>query len=313
MSRRSLRSHFLDRPPNSIVVVRTDRVGDLILSTPFLATLRQHFPKADITAWVEPYCEAVLEGTELVNKVVTTLPTGYHDLAIGLAPRSECLKRVMATAAPVRLGYVYNKRPLVRLLARRCLTDVEVIKVDPPVHVEHEVEHQDRLARKLGMPGITSHPLSIGYDGPTYDWLVLHLGDRWFTSGWGVDDIVRLCYGLESQARLVVTAGPREAELVRGGAFKEFDLRSNLSFKDWCELISGAQTLISPDTGAVHVAAALQTPVVVAYEESTYDHCSVQWKPWMVEHRSLVKRAPDSTINDILEAVSGLCASRGSR
>lgn len=303
LSRRSLRRHFEERPPNSIVVIRTDRVGDLILSTPFLATLREHYPKADITAWVAPYCEQVLAESPLVDRVVTELPSGFFDLAIGLAPRSRCLKQVLATGAPVRVGYVYRGRPLVQLLALRCLTDFETILVKPPEHVEHEVEHLDRLARHLGMPAITENRLRLGARGPRHDWLVLHLGDRWFSNGWTLDDIVRLCYGLETFGRLVVTAGPREAELVRRGGFEEFDLRSSLSFKDWCELIGGARVLVSPDTGAVHVAAALGTPVVVAYEEASFDHCSVQWKPWMVEHRSVVKGMPDQTLTDVYQGV----------
>jgi lipopolysaccharide heptosyltransferase III len=307
VSRRSLKRYFEGRPPSSIVVVRTDRVGDLILSTPFLATLRHHFPKAHITAWVARYCEPVLAGSSLVDRVVTELPSGYFDLAIGLAPRSLCLKQVLSTQAPVRVGYVYKGRPLVRLLAHRCLTDLETVLVKPPQHVEHEVEHLDRLARRLGMPGITDHRLQLtGKKGRTHDWLVLHLGDRWFTNGWTTDDLVRLCYGLEAFGRLVVTAGPREAELVRGGGFEEFDLRSSLSFKEWCELISGARVLVSPDTGAVHVAAALDTPVVVAYEEDTFEHCSVQWRPWMVEHRALVKGSPDPTIDAVFQGVREL-------
>ena len=115
MRRRSLKRYFEEHPPSSVVVVRTDRVGDLILSTPFLATLRDHFPEAEITAWVAPYCAQVLEGSDLVDHVVTQMPSGHFDLAIGLAPRSQCLKQVLSTGAPVRAGYVYTGRPLVNL------------------------------------------------------------------------------------------------------------------------------------------------------------------------------------------------------
>lgn len=288
------------------MVIRTDRVGDLILSTPFLASLREQYPEAEITAWVSPYCERVLQRSALVDKIVTKAPTGHFDLAVALAPRSECLKRALSTAAAVRVGYVYSGRPLVRLLARRCLTDVEVIAVDPPHKVEHEVHHLDRLARLMGLPPAANRPLQLGISAQTHDWLVLHLGDRWFTNGWDLEALMRLGYGLESLARLVITAGPREAELLKDGGMELFDLRTSLSFEEWCELIGGARTLVAPDTGAVHVAAAMDTPVVVAYEQNTYEHCSVQWAPWMVPHRSLVKRDPDSTIEAILAEVKGI-------
>lgn len=303
---KSLRAYFLEKPPSSIVVVRTDRVGDLILSTPFLQSLRLHFPKAKITLWVSPYCESILAHSGLVDEIVTAKPAGSFELAVGLAPRSECLKQVRATGAPVRVGYVYQGRPLVRLLALRCLTHHEVIRVEPPVKVDHEVKHLDRLARLIGMPDTTRHRLYLRPPGPTHDWLVLHLGDRWFQNGWTVDHVVRLGYGLEAMGRLVVTAGPREAELLKGGAFDEFDLRVNLNFSEWCDLIGGARLLVSPDTGAVHVAAALNTPTVVAYEESTFAHCSVQWAPWKIPYEAIVKGEPEKTLESIFLAARRL-------
>lgn len=305
----SLRTYFSVYPPKSVLVVRTDRVGDLILSTPFLQTLRAHFPKARITLWVAPYCEAILAKSGLVDEIVTSKPASPFDLAVALAPRSECLKQVHSVGATVRLGYVYSGRPLVRLMAKRWLTHCETIKVDPPKVVEHEVEHLDRLARVLGMPGTTQHRLFLRKVGPTHDWIVLHMGDRWFQNGWTVDHVVRLGYGLEAMGRLVVTAGPREAQLVQGGAFDEFDLRVGLQFSEWCDLIGGARLLVSPDTGAVHVAAALNTPTVVAYEEATYDHCSVQWAPWKIPYRAVVKREPEETLQDIFLGAKDLLSS----
>jgi len=298
----SLKQLFESRTPDSILVIRTDRVGDLILSTPFLRSLREQFPSAHITAWVAPYCEQVLIATGLVDSIVTSLPSGHFDLAVSLAPRSESLKNTFASAATLRVGYIYTDRPMVRLLARRCLTHCELIKVSVPDHLEHEVEHLDRLARFMGLPPSTQRPLELGLRFKTKDWSVLHLGDRWFTNGWSVDDVIRLCYGMEAFGRLVVTAGPREAELVARGGFAEFDLRTGLRFAEWCQLIGESKLLVSPDTGAVHVAAALETPVVVAYEAESYQHCSVQWRPWKVPHRALVKGAPDSTVTEILSA-----------
>lgn len=308
LSRKSLRAYFQEKPPRSIVVVRTDRVGDLILSTPFLQSLRAHFPEAEITLWVDPYCESILGQSGLVDRVVTHKPQRGFDLAVGLAPRSECLKSVHSTGAPVRVGYVYQGRPLVRLLAKRCLTHCEVVTVDPPHKVHHEVEHLDRLARLIGMPATRHHKLFLRRIGHTHDWITLHLGDRWFQNGWTLDHVVRLGYGLEAMGRLVVTAGPREAEFVKGGAFEEFDLRVGLGFPQWCDLIEGARLLVSPDTGAVHVAAALNTPTVVAYEEATFAHCSVQWAPWKIPYRAVVKGEPERTLGDIFSAAKELLA-----
>ncbi|MBQ7502579.1 hypothetical protein IJT93_07680, partial [bacterium] len=59
----------------SIAVIRTDHIGDLIVSTPFLRALRQAAPKAEITAVVPEYTAPVLENTNLVSKTLI-----YKDL-----------------------------------------------------------------------------------------------------------------------------------------------------------------------------------------------------------------------------------------
>lgn len=306
----SLKQLLERQPPDRILAVRSDRVGDLLLSTPFLAGLRQGFPQARITALVAPYCAEVLEGTGLVDEIVTELPADPFDLAISLAPRSESLRTVFASGAPLRLGYVYDGRPLVRLASRRYLTHREVVVVKPPRQVAHEVEHLDILARRLGLPSILGEPLRLGQEKGEVKpgRLVFHLGDRWFTNGWELSDLLELIAGLSENHQVLVTAGPRERELLtaHGSGLDGVELASDLTFSEWAQAIGEAGVLVSPDTGAVHVAAAMQTPVVVAYEESTFDHCSHQWSPWRVPYRAVVKGHPGGTITAVKEAVAEL-------
>ena len=83
----------------SAVVIRTDHIGDLVLSTPFLKALRRGLPQARITAVLPPYTREVLEGSPLVDEVrvyshgqeaslrmLGDLRKGHPDLAAGLAP-----------------------------------------------------------------------------------------------------------------------------------------------------------------------------------------------------------------------------------
>ena len=65
-----------------------------------------------------------------------------------------------------------------------------------------------------------------------------------------------------------------------------------MNFSDWAGVVSKCKVFVSTDTGALHCATALKIPVVAVYESSTYDHCSEQWKPWMVEFKSIKKETP---------------------
>ena len=291
-------------------MLRTDRVGDLILSTPFLQELREGFSGAEITLKVSPYCREVLSRTDFVDSIVTEEAEGTFDLAIALAPRTESYKAVKRSGAPIRLGYVYDSRPLVRLNCKRLLTHVEVVKVAPPDFLEHEVMHTDRLARRLGLPSLAKRKLDIGVvgeaspDGP----ILFHLGDRWFAGGWMPPDILALLAELGKLGKVVVTAGPREKEILEQNSkrFGKLDLRVDLSFFEWAELIASSACLVSPDTGAVHVAAAVGTPVVVAYENANFELCSHQWAPWNVPSRSVRKDTPETTIPALAESVAQL-------
>lgn len=312
----SLRRRLAETVPNQILVIRTDRVGDLILSTPFLGGLREGFPQAKITALVAPYCREVLADSKAVDQVVTELPRRDFDLAIALAPRSGSWKLAYQSRAPVRLGYAYPNRPLASLASKYLLTHRELVSIKPPFEVPHEVRQLDLLARRLGLPSTVSRPLCLGIDpvDKTGE-VVFHLGDRWLAGSWSFQDVKTLLRRLSQVTPVTVTAGPREVELLASHGLEIEGVRvsQGRSFREWAETIARADLLISPDTGAVHLAAAVGTPVIVAYEASTYEHCSRQWSPWMVESRSLIKGDPASTIEQVLAALEELVSQPGNR
>ena len=301
-----------DNPPETILVLRTDRVGDLLLSTPFLTGLRLNFPSAKIVARVEPYCRDVLSGSGLVDEVITTKAVGavQAQLCVCLAPRSSALKLARQSAARWRLGYSYAGRPLVSVLARWALTHRETVTICAPHNVPHEVEQLDRLARRLGLPSTLGFPLVVAPSKAERipGRVVFHLGDRWLVEGWTIEDLSHLLAKLSGDYEMIVTAGPREEAIIADNAhhFQGLDLRTGLAFKEWSQVIASAACLVTPDTGAVHLAAAVGTPVVVAYEEKSFAHCSRQWSPWKIPSRSLVKESPSVTVPKLLSAVEDL-------
>ena len=310
----SLRSRLEKNPPRRIVAIRTDRVGDLILSTPFLAGLRQGFPQAHITALVAPYCQEVLADSPLVNEVVTELPSERFDLALALAPRTQCWRWAYQTRAPIRLGYAYTDRPLGRLASRWLLTERDLVRIEPPFQVPHEVAQLDLLARRLGLPSTLDFPLSVGIESAAKrKGIAFHLGDRWMAGGWTFDDLMVILRRLQEHGPVTVSAGPREVELLQGRELEGVTLLTGLTFRHWAETLAKAEVLVSPDTGAVHLATAVGTPVVVAYEASTYEHCSRQWAPWKVAHRSVVKGEPGQTVDQLLVALEELVSPGGKR
>jgi len=80
-----------------ILLSRTDRIGDLILSTPAIATVRASFPGAHVTMVTSPYNRVAVERNTDLDELID-LPREVrgdafgaglrdYDLAIALAPR----------------------------------------------------------------------------------------------------------------------------------------------------------------------------------------------------------------------------------
>lgn len=64
-----MRHNGLPRPPNKILVVRRDNIGDLVCTTPAIAALRKHYPAAQIAALVNTYNAEVLRGNTNLDHV----------------------------------------------------------------------------------------------------------------------------------------------------------------------------------------------------------------------------------------------------
>src|SRR6185503_21310225 len=61
--------------PRHILVSRTDKIGDLLLSLPVFQTLRRTFPRARITALVSSYAKEIVQGHPAIDAVETVDPS----------------------------------------------------------------------------------------------------------------------------------------------------------------------------------------------------------------------------------------------
>ena len=99
---------FVRRAPaaiDSVLYIKPDHLGDLLLATPVLAALRQRFPNACITALVGPWSQVVLERNPDVDVLLTCPFPGFargvpHDGRALRRRRASPLARARALAKP---------------------------------------------------------------------------------------------------------------------------------------------------------------------------------------------------------------------
>jgi ADP-heptose:LPS heptosyltransferase len=80
----------------------------------------------------------------------------------------------------------------------------------------------------------------------------------------------------------------------------------DISLMQWAAVLGAAAVVVSPDTGAVHIAAARRRPVVTLHLAKHYHRCSQQWYPWGVPHAMVIKRDPSTTIQELVSQVRRL-------
>ncbi len=327
----------------NIVLSRLDRVGDLILSTPAIASVRRSWPQAHVTIVCSAYNAVVMERNPDVDRVVIAHPhervreigarfRGACDIAIALAPCAPDMQLAGATGAKIRVGYTYVRRYLARLSARLWLSRVAISEADPALcerdshyAVRHEVDQVLELV-KLAGGSVLAPDLVVTIEDADRaavahvpaGGIAFHLGARWFRDGSTLESTIETIrelrrfglpvvatYGADAVDTIDAIRAASAADMVVGG----------MAFAQWAAIFEKSRLVVTVDTGATHVASATRRPTVVLFEHRYFHLSSQEWSPYRVPHACLRKPATTHAADlvalraSIVSAVAGLLAS----
>jgi len=275
--------------PKRIVLIKPSALGDIVHALPVLSALRQRFPKAHIAWVVQRAYESLLRGhpdlTELLLFerrggpvaflcLLAELRERQFDLAIDLQGLLRTGTMTAATLAPIRLGLDGAREG-----ARHFYTDILPL---PGREQMHAVDRYWRVAEALSAgqsPMRFIFPKNIAADEWAADaldryprpWILVAPGARWETKCWPAHHFAALL--ADAQYRFggtkIFVGCKSDAELVRQiihlspGA--HVDLMGLTNLPQLVALLRIADALVSNDSGPLHIAAALGTPVVAPY------------------------------------------------
>lgn len=311
----------LPQPIRKILCVRVDNIGDVLMTTPALRALKQHFD-AEITLLASAAGSDVAPFIPEIDRVVTfdapwvktyaAPPTSRSTLAMAERLRAERfdaavifsvysqnpLPAAMLTflaEIPLRLGHSHENP---YDLLTHWVPDPE-----PQKFIRHEVRRQLDLVAHLGAvtederlslrPNLAAQTrvrqmLAAHHVDLTQPWLILHPGvseerRRYRAAGYASAG-QRISQYLG--CRILVTGIAAEEEIVHRVAQDigpaAIPLAGAFSLEEFISLLDMAPMLITNNTGPVHMAAALGTPVVDVYAATNPQHT-----PWQTPHRVL--------------------------
>lgn len=288
-----------------LLIVRNDRIGDLMLTIPTFEYARRAYPSAHISALTGRRTGALLQRNEYLDEVLLDNPrwsarqlakylrTRRFDAALVINAKTRNYLAVWLARIPIRVTWA--RRPAGWLLGNRHVT---LRRSHPPIH---ESEFALAFARSLrpdpliqvSAPELHLDPAvvhrihtriraDIGSGGLLFG---VHPGNYNSAWNWPVERYSQLISILTQHAPVVVTGGPGEEGLLarlkkalppdtahRVVFYHDFDL------EELCAVLSLVDVLTVSNTGPMHLASALGTPVVALFSAQIWQ-CPAKWAP----------------------------------
>lgn len=305
----------------NVLCVRLDNMGDVLMSTPAIRALRTSGQGRTITlmasrcgGMLAPFLSDVdhcivydaawvkndSTGLSQDRAAIQTLEEGCYDAAVIFTVYSQSAlpAAVMCHLAGIPRVLAHSRENPYRLL------NPWVRESEPESGIRHEVQRQLDLVAAVGAT-CANHRLAFrtrdadraslhavlrrrGID-VSQGWIVAHCGASAESRRYGASGFSRALSLVETEGRRILLTGTTsEHRLIARIAAScapgtdPVNLAGALTLGELACLIEDADLLISNNTGPVHIAAAVQTPVVDLYALTNPQHT-----PWQVAHRLL--------------------------
>ncbi len=287
-----------------ILVVRNDRFGEFLLNIPAIRALKDGFPNTEVIALVGGGVAELAKAVPCIDQVISwghrkhtireklglvvSLRKKHIQYAVILNPTSEMNILTFLAGIPRRVGY-----------DRKCgslLTDR--IKDRKDLGFKHEVEYNLELAGVLGV-GTTDLALSLEVDNDIIksllarhnivksDYLIaIHPWTSDPRKQWPLERFVELTERLSgvTKAKIIIVGKTDQEQPITGnfcaGGDKLINLTGKTSLLELAALLKICKLLISGDSGPVHLATCVNTPVVALFRNDLAGKGPKRWGPW---------------------------------
>jgi heptosyltransferase I len=272
------------------LVVRLTALGDILHTVPAVAALRAAYPSAKIDWVVERKWAPVLEGSPAINDVISF----DRRSALGAL---ECVERLRENRYTCAIDFqgLYKSSILAGLsgAARRIGFDRAWAREEGAAMFyterviptgRHVTELNYSLAEQAGAsrPRAPEYPLRVPAGGAASvrarlhdleiagDYIVVAPGGSWRAKCWPGERYGEFCREFEKKnnMRMILIHGPGEKSLaqeVARAAAPAHPVIIATTIEELMGLLAHARCVVAADSGPLHLAAALGTPVVGLY------------------------------------------------
>ncbi len=283
--------------PENILLIRTDRIGDVVLTTPAITVLRKHFPGARLHFLTRAYTAPLLKHHRDLDEILVYDPDDRHrgwsgirrlagelrNRQIGLAflffPQPELALALRLAGIPYRVGMAYRWYSFLlnhRIYEHRkhglkheleynlSLLQPFVPELPPPAEIRFHFVFDETL-QAMQRRILQAHRLKS-------DYLIIHPGSGGSAPNLPPERFAQIIRFLSDKVNwdiLLVGNGTEAALLqqiatqVREASVHVF--AGNWNLEEYLAMIARSRLFISNSTGPLHMARAFDIPLLSFY------------------------------------------------
>ena len=298
---------------NNILVIKLRYIGDVLLATPTLRAIKAARPDVRITMMVNRGTEDVLSGNPDVDEVmvldkgslgaqsrlIAGLRGRQFDTVIDLTDGDRSAFLTWISGAPVRIGFNDEHRwrgryytevvPPVPAVRHRIDRDLEALK---PIHIQADSkdpqlsltqEEKNRADQLLDQLGIQ----------PSQSFVILQPGARYWFKAWPPERFAELADRLTSRHGCQVLIGGSNQDIDIAQQIQQMAtsnpviMAGRTTIKQFAAVAKKSALFVGSDSGAMHVASAVGTPVVALFGPSNPREWGPRGGPVEILHKEI--------------------------
>ncbi|MFP3029232.1 MAG: lipopolysaccharide core heptosyltransferase RfaQ [Arsenophonus sp.] len=299
----------MDKQFKKILIIKMRFHGDMLLTTPVISTLKKSYPtaKIDILLYQETI-QILSENREihafygienkknnsivkLVNFIllIKKLRKNNYDLIINLADQWIVPFLVRCIPAKIKISHQFNhrdtnywSRSFTHMVKPTGTHVVEQnLSILKPLHLNALYSSTTMTYQPTDWKKINHRLISLGVHS---SYVVIQPTARQKFKCWDDEKFAKVIDNLQSRGyRVILTSGPSKEDLTcvariaqqcRQSPVTEF--AGKIIFPELGALISHAALFIGVDSAPIHIAAALETPIICLFGATDHQY----WKPW---------------------------------
>lgn len=305
--------------PQNILLIKLRHHGDMLLTTPVINALHQHYPQANIDVLLYQETRPMLDAHPAIRHfhiidrkwknegswrkfaheraLIAAIRASHYDVVINLADQWRAAILTRLSGAPLRIGFAFKKRdnPFWRFCHNQLVPTNDH-------NALHTIEQNMTALAPLGISRENAYAsmyysesdkqivlTQLAKSGITSPFIVVQPTSRWGFKCWEDEKFAATIDQLAQPGRkIILTAALDKKELAMikhiqslSQSPEVISFAGKLSLPQLAALIDHAQLFIGVDSAPMHMAAALDTPCIALFGPTKLQ----QWRPWGKNNR----------------------------